>query len=170
MRNRLVATAAALIATCGLAQAEMTTFAKEGFWSAFGGKDGAKPVCGVDASGDGHYFAIKRFASDDFLTVQLTHDTWKLADGRVLNIKMHFDDFTPWVASAKVYKTEKGGTGVTFTVPYKDVDRWSSDFARAHDLDLEFVKEKDVDDWDVSLKGTMATIGQFKKCLAVMPK
>lgn len=170
MRKILLAGAAALVGICGVARADTVTFAKAGWWTAFGGKDGDKAVCGVDANGEGHYFAIKRLGKDDFLTVQLTHDTWKLAEGRALNIAMHFDHYDPWTASAKVYKTAGGGSGITFTVPYKQVNRWTADFARAHDLDLEFVKEKDVDDWDVSLTGTAAIIQQFSKCLDVMPK
>ena len=161
--------AAAAMAAVGVADAAVSTLGKAGSWTASGGTtDAGKPICTMSSSGKGLWFGVKYFKGDTGLTVQISHDDWKLKDGLKVKTTMQFGKASPWSASAESFHMSDGDAALELEIPNKQIEAWIGEFAANTSMVLRFPDEKSIDDWRLDLTGADQIVKKFGTCINKM--
>ena len=165
-RTFLLGVAAVAFAAAGIANAAVSKLGSAGSWSLYGGTtDSGKGVCSMSTSGKGLYFGVKYYNGDDALTIQISHDDWKLKDGVKVKTTMKFDRESPWSVTATGFHMSDGDAAVEFEIPNKNIDGWLGEFAAANAMVLGFPDERSISDWKLDLGGTSSLIKSFGSCI-----
>ena len=169
VRTMIVAGAAVAGLLAGApAKADVVTFARISGWEAYGGvaNDGQQ-VCGISTRGGGRWIGIKYYAGDSGLTLQLSKNTWQIANGLQTKVTMQFDEESPWTAMAKGSKTN-GMAFLEFDVPRRAITQFLNEFKSSDKLLVRFPNEPRIDDWIVDLEGTTAIAEKLFDCIQAM--
>jgi hypothetical protein len=157
------------VGSAAYAQCQTTTFAREGVWRAYGGpcNDGTK-MCGIATQGQGKYFGIKFFSGDNYFTVQLGADSWRIRDGATQRVMLEIDNYGPWSATATGMHFSDGDAGLEFRVPGSSLDQFMSEFRQGRGMAVRFPGARDVAGWTVRLEGSNNISSSFLSCIRAM--
>ena len=165
----LLGLAAAVIALGGIAKADVTALLKAGSWTAFGGTtDDGKPICTMSTNGKGLWFGVKYFKDDTELTVQMSHEDWKLKDGNKVKVTMKFDSESPWSANSTAFHMSDGDPALELSIDKANIGPWLKEFALSNSLVLRFPEEQTIDDWRLDLQGASKVFLKMSDCMDKM--
>lgn len=120
------------------------------------------------SSGGGLWFGVKYFKDDTSLTIQVSHEDWKLKDDRKIKVTMQFDKASPWTATSTSFHMSDGDAALEYEVPNKNITNFLKEFTASSNMVLRFPDEKAIDDWKLNLNGTEKVISSFADCLQKM--
>jgi hypothetical protein len=134
-----------------------------GSWKTFEGKsDDGTAICGLSSDTGGHYFAMKRYATYDTITIQIGAKAWKLPEGEKVGMNMRYDANPGWTAKGTVIHFGDGDAGLEFDVGQPELVRFRSEFRSSNFLRITF--NGALPDWQVDLGGTSAVETVFQEC------
>lgn len=137
--------------------------ATAGNWKAFEGKsDDGTAICGLSSETGGRYFAMKRYANLDAITIQIGAHAWKLPEGEKVEMAMRYDANPGWTAKGTVIHFSDGDAGLEFDVGQPELIRFRSEFRNSNFLRITF--NGALPDWQVDLGGTSAMETVFQDC------
>jgi hypothetical protein len=141
--------------------------ATAGSWKAFEGRsDDGTAICGLSSDTGGRYFAMKRYAGYDTITIQIGAHAWKLPEGEKVEMNMRYDANPGWVAKGTVIHFGDGDAGLEFDVGQPELVRFRSEFRNSNVLRITF--NGALPDWQVDLGGTSAVETVFQDCMRKM--
>jgi hypothetical protein len=154
------------VSSVGYARCQTVTFSQQGAWDAYGGPcDNDSKMCGISTSGKGAFFGIKYFSGDNYFTVQLGDESWRIKDGAKQQVTMEIDDYGKWSVVGNGFHFGNGTAGLEFQVPRNRLDQFMSEFRQGGRMAVRFPGADSVSSWNVSLYGSDFISSSFLNCI-----
>jgi hypothetical protein len=159
----IAAVGAVLAMLAGVAEAQIHWLESTGAWRSYGGlSDQGTPVCGMRVLSGERAFHVKYFGGNDFLTVQVFKDSWRIPANTDVRVRYGVDGDMRWYATALGQRDF-----IEWRIDMETMREFERSFRLGNRLEIVFPDGNETG-WMVSLRGSNAITSSFVRCLGIM--